>query len=127
MRTTLTTSPPSIRQIYVHIPGSDKLILELPLVIGTIPCNGFSSRTNSMSSQAESVVNSTPSNSWASLGLPSGPPSYSDISRDCHIDSPLTPLLDDYDADDDTGLFMHAPERQYSPPPTYSEVSVRRT
>ncbi|XP_036394744.1 thioredoxin interacting protein b [Megalops cyprinoides] len=103
--------------IYVHIPGSDKLILELPLVIGTIPYNGFGSRTNSMSSQE----GSTASNSWVSLGMPSAPPSYSDISRDYRLDSPMTPLLDDYDGSD-SPIFMHAPEFQYPPPPAYTEV-----
>ncbi|XP_029593102.1 thioredoxin-interacting protein [Salmo trutta] len=107
-------------RIYVHIPGSDKVVLELPLVIGTIPFNGFGSRTNSMSSQAESL--NTPSSSFGSLRLPSQPPSYSNISRDCRIDSPLTPLLVDYDADEDEGLFMRAPELWYPPPPAYSEV-----
>ncbi|KAJ8398477.1 hypothetical protein AAFF_G00427320 [Aldrovandia affinis] len=102
-------------RIYMHIPGSDKLILELPLVIGTIPYNGFNSRTNSMSSQQ----GSTASDSWVSLGMPSSPPSYSDIS--CRLDSPLTPLLDDYDADD-SPIFMRAPEFQFLPPPAYSEV-----
>ncbi|KAG9345337.1 hypothetical protein JZ751_009883 [Albula glossodonta] len=104
-------------KIYVHIPGSDKLILELPLVIGTIPYNGFNSRTNSMSSQQSSMA----SNSWVSLGMPSAPPSYSNISCDCRLDTPLTPLLDDYDADD-CPIFMHAPAFQFTPPPAYSEV-----
>ncbi|KAL2084571.1 hypothetical protein ACEWY4_020089 [Coilia grayii] len=34
--------------IYVHIPGSDKLILELPLVIGTVPYSGFGSRISNV-------------------------------------------------------------------------------
>ncbi|KAM6968275.1 thioredoxin interacting protein a [Aplochiton taeniatus] len=106
--------------IYLHIPGSEKLVLELPLVVGTIPCS--MSRTSSVSSQAESI--SSPVSSWSSLGLPSSaPPSYSDISRDCcRIDSPLTPLLDDYDADEEDGLFMRAPSQRIPPPPAYSEV-----
>lgn len=110
--------------IYVHIPGSDKAIMELPVVIGTIPFSGFDSRTNSISSQVDSLA--TPSNSWASLGLPSAPPSYSNISRDIRIDSPLTPLLNDYDVDEEEGLFMQAPEHQYALPPAYSEVDDDR-
>ncbi|KAJ8287961.1 hypothetical protein COCON_G00006200 [Conger conger] len=105
-------------RIYVHIPGSDKLFLELPLVIGTIPYNGFSSRTNSMSSQQSSLASS----SWVSRGMPSAPPSYSDISCDYRVDSPLTPLLDDIDADDSPIFIRTHPEFQYPPPPAYTEV-----
>ncbi|KAG5856498.1 thioredoxin-interacting protein-like [Anguilla anguilla] len=107
-------------RIYVHIPGSDKLLLELPLVIGTIPYNGFSSRTNSMSSQQSSMA----SNSWASLGMPSAPPSYSDISCDYRLDSPLTPLLDDHDADD-SPIFIHTHSEFQYPPPAYTEVDEK--
>ncbi|XP_010903556.2 thioredoxin interacting protein b isoform X2 [Esox lucius] len=107
-----------VLMIYVHIPGSDKVVVELPLVIGTVPFSDFGSRTNSMSSQAESL--DTPSSSFSSLRLPSQPPSYSNISRDCFMDSPLTPLLDC--EDDDEGLFMRPPKFQYPPPPAYTEV-----
>ncbi|XP_034774442.1 thioredoxin-interacting protein-like [Acipenser ruthenus] len=103
--------------IYVHIPGSNKLVLELPLVIGTIPYSGCSSRTNSMSSQEGSSAN----NSWVSLRLPEAPPSYCDVSRDCRMESPTTPLLDDYDGSD-SPLFMTAPKFQFCPPPAYTEV-----
>ncbi|XP_072531745.1 thioredoxin interacting protein a [Salminus brasiliensis] len=106
--------------IYMHIPGSDKLVLELPLVIGTVPYNGFGSRTNSMSSQEGSV--STASASWVSLRMPSSaPPSYCDVTRDCRLDQPLTPLLDDYDGGD-SPIFMNAPQFQFPPLPAYSEV-----
>ncbi len=107
----------------MHIPGSDKLVLELPLVIGTVPYNGFGSRTNSMSSQDGSVSNA--SNSWVSLRMPSSvPPSYCDVTRDCSLDQPLTPLLDDYDGGD-SPIFMNAPQFQFPPLPAYSEVSVK--
>ncbi|KAM8884400.1 thioredoxin interacting protein a [Synchiropus picturatus] len=99
--------------IYVHIPGSDKLILELPLVIGT---SGLGSRSNSVSSTEGSVSNS----SWVSLRMPSEPPSYCDISRDCRLDQPLTPLLDDVDGDD-SPLFMTTPAFQFPSPPSYTE------
>ncbi|GAA6086320.1 thioredoxin interacting protein a [Tachysurus ichikawai] len=102
--------------IYMHIPGSEKLVLELPLVIGTVPYSGLSSRSNSMSSQE-----STASTSWVSLRMPSScPPSYCDVTRDCRLDQPLTPLLDDYDGGD-SPIFMNSP--QFFPPlPPYSEV-----
>ncbi|XP_072226938.1 thioredoxin interacting protein a [Leuresthes tenuis] len=102
--------------IYVHIPGSEKLILELPLVIGTA---GLGSRSNSVSSQEGSVSNA--SQSWVSLRMPSEPPSYCDVSHDCRLDQPLTPLLDDFDGDD-SPIFMNAPDFQFPPPPSYTET-----
>lgn len=105
-------------QIYVHIPGSEKLILELPLVIGTA---GLGSRSNSVSSQEGSVSNA--SQSWVSLRMPSEPPSYCDITRDCRLDQPLTPLLDDFDGED-SPIFMNVPAFQYPPPPAYAEVGT---
>lgn len=103
-------------QIYIHIPGSEKLILELPLVIGTA---GLGSRSNSVSSQEGSVSNS--SQSWVSLRMPSEPPSYCDVSRDCSLEQPLTPLLDDVDGDD-SPIFMSMPAFPFPAPPAYSEV-----
>jgi len=103
--------------IYMHIPGSEKLILELPLVIGTA---GLGSRSNSVSSQEGSISNS--SQSWVSLRMPSNPPSYCDISRDCCLDQPLTPLLDDIDDDDDSPIFMNPPPFEFSTPPAYTET-----
>ncbi|XP_067252583.1 thioredoxin interacting protein b isoform X1 [Chanodichthys erythropterus] len=101
-------------RISVHIPGSEKLILELPLVIGTIPYNGMNSRTSSMSSQNGSATSST------CVSLPSSPPSYSEISRDNRMDSSFIPLLDDYDTDD-SPIFMRISEYQLPPPPAYTE------
>lgn len=106
-------------QIYIHIPGSEKLILELPLVIGTA---GLGSRSNSVSSQEGSVSNS--SQSWVSLRMPSDPPSYCDVTRDCRLDQPLTPLLDDFDGDD-SPIFMNDSAFTFpTTPPAYSEVGV---
>lgn len=102
--------------VYLHIPGSEKLILELPLVIGTVPFSGVGSRTSSMCSRASS--------SWASM--PSAPPSYSNIHRDLRVEGPRTPLLHDYDGaddeDDDGGLFIRVPEGRHPSPPAYSEI-----
>ncbi|XP_034016429.1 thioredoxin-interacting protein-like [Thalassophryne amazonica] len=105
--------------IYVHIPGSDKLVLELPLVIGTA---GLGSRSNSVSSYEGSV--SSASQSWVSLKLPSHPPSYSDVTRDFHLDQPLTPLLDDVDGDD-SPILMNSTAFPFAPPPAYSEAEER--
>ncbi|XP_053318238.1 arrestin domain-containing protein 4 isoform X2 [Spea bombifrons] len=38
-------------EVYIHIPGAKKLKVELPLVIGTIPYNGFTYRNASVVSQ----------------------------------------------------------------------------
>ncbi|XP_029282887.1 thioredoxin-interacting protein-like [Cottoperca gobio] len=101
--------------IYLHIPGSEKLALELPLVIGTIPLSGVGSRTSSMSSQANSL------SSWSSF--PSVPPSYSNIHMDLRTDGPRTPLLHDYDdGEDEGGLFMRAPELCDPQTPASSKV-----
>ncbi|XP_029022578.1 thioredoxin interacting protein a [Betta splendens] len=103
--------------IYIHIPGSEKLILELPLVIGTA---GLGSRTNSVSSTEGSVSNA--SQSWVSLRMPSQPPSYCDITRDCSLEQPLTPLLDDFDGDS-SPIFMNVPAFTFPPsPPAYNEA-----
>ncbi|KAM9777138.1 thioredoxin interacting protein a [Syngnathus typhle] len=97
--------------IYIHIPGSEKLILELPLVIGT---PGLGSRSSSVSSQDGSL-------SWVSLAMPE-PPSYRDVTRDVHMDQPLTPLLDDFDGDD-SPIFMNPPAFCFpAPPPVYTET-----
>ncbi|XP_061573843.1 thioredoxin-interacting protein-like [Cololabis saira] len=119
--------------IYLHIPGSEKLTLELPLVIGTVPFMG--SRTSSVSSR----VGGGSTCSWASFL--SAPPSYGNIAQDLGVGGPCTPLLHDYDGqdndDEDRGLFMTAPEGGfpggyqpgyqpapggYPPPPAYAET-----
>lgn len=106
-------------QIYVHIPGSEKLTLELPLVIGTIPFTGFASRTSSMSSQEGSSAASS-----SLVSMPSAPPSYSEILLHGCLDPFITPLLDDY-TEDDSPIFMHAREYYQTPPPAYTEVCKR--
>ncbi|NXV82236.1 TXNIP protein, partial [Atlantisia rogersi] len=104
-------------QIYVSVPGSKKIILELPLVIGSR--SGIGSRSSSMASQTSSEM------SWVDLNLPDAPeapPCYLDIVPEDHrLESPTTPLLDDADSFD-SPIFMYAPEFKFMPPPTYTEV-----
>ncbi|KAM6999424.1 thioredoxin-interacting protein [Passerculus sandwichensis] len=104
-------------QIYVSVPGSKKIILELPLVIGSR--SGIGSRSSSMASQTSSEM------SWVDLNLPDAPeapPCYLDIVPEDHrLESPTTPLLDDPDGFD-SPIFMYAPEFKFMPPPTYTEV-----
>ncbi|XP_062278066.1 thioredoxin-interacting protein-like [Scomber scombrus] len=108
--------------IYLHIPGSEKLVLELPLVIGTVPFSAVGSR-NQQHEQRRRIPGSQGGSvsSWSSF--PSAPPSYSNIHRDLRV---RTPLLLDYDGaeddEEDGGLVMKAPERFYAPPPAYREV-----
>lgn len=54
-------------QVYIHIPGAKKLMIEMPLVIGTIPCIGFSSRNSSITSQFSMDI------SWLALTMPEHP------------------------------------------------------
>lgn len=49
----------------MSVPGSKKIILELPLVIGSR--SGIGSRSSSMASQASSEM------SWVNLNLPDAP------------------------------------------------------
>ncbi|XP_053561406.1 thioredoxin-interacting protein [Bombina bombina] len=109
--------------VYVSVPGAKKIILDLPLVIGT-SSSGFSSRSSSMASQTSSEM------SWVELnipGTPEAPPSYLDIVPEDHrLDCPTTPLLDELDFSCDSPIFMYAPEFKFMPPPTYTEVDVNK-
>uniref|UniRef100_A0A8D0G960 Thioredoxin-interacting protein n=1 Tax=Sphenodon punctatus TaxID=8508 RepID=A0A8D0G960_SPHPU len=108
-------------QIYVSVPGSKKIILELPLVIGSKSSSfGGHSSTSSMASQISSEM------SWVDLNMPDAPeapPCYLDIVPEDHrLESPTTPLLDELDSSFDSPIFMYAPEFKFMPPPTYTEV-----
>ncbi|KAM9294198.1 thioredoxin-interacting protein [Gastrophryne carolinensis] len=109
--------------VYVSVPGAKKVILDLPLVIGS-SSSGMSSRSSSMASQASSEM------SWVELnipGTPEAPPCYLDIvSEDHRIESPTTPLIDELDNSCDSPIFMYAPEFKFMPPPTYTEVDTNK-
>ncbi|XP_063002180.1 thioredoxin-interacting protein [Elgaria multicarinata webbii] len=106
-------------QIYVSVPGSKKIILELPLVIGS-KSSSIGSRSSSMASQTSSEM------SWVDLNIPDAPeapPCYLDIvSEDHRLECPTTPLIDELDNSFDSPIFMYAPEFKFMPPPTYTEV-----
>lgn len=57
----------SFNQICVDVPGTSKLCLELPLVIGTIPLHPFGSRTSSVSSQYSVEME------WLRMSIPEQP------------------------------------------------------
>lgn len=57
----------SSHQVCVDVPGTSKLCLELPLVIGTIPLHPFGSRTSSVSSQYSVNLE------WLRMAIPEQP------------------------------------------------------
>lgn len=61
--------PPLVHlpQVCVDVPGTSKLFLELPLVIGTIPLHPFGSRTSSVSSQYSVNLE------WLRMAIPEQP------------------------------------------------------
>lgn len=77
-----------------------------------------------MASQASSEM------SWVELnipGTPEAPPCYLDIVPEDHrIESPTTPLIDEFDSICDSPIFMYAPEFKFMPPPTYTEVDANK-
>lgn len=54
-------------QVFVDIPGTSKLLLELPLVIGTVPLHPFGSRSSSVGSHASFLLD------WGLGALPEQP------------------------------------------------------
>ncbi|XP_037365947.1 arrestin domain-containing protein 4 isoform X3 [Talpa occidentalis] len=107
--------------VYIHIPGAKKLMLELPLVIGTIPYNGFGSRNSSIASQFLMDM------SWLTLTLPEqpeAPPNYADVVSEeefaRHV--PPFPLPVDCEEEACCPVFACIQEFRFQPPPLYSEV-----
>ncbi|XP_047553810.1 arrestin domain-containing protein 2 isoform X3 [Lutra lutra] len=108
-------------KVCVDIPGTSKLLLELPLVIGTIPLHPFGSRSSSVGSHASFLLD------WGLGALPErpeAPPEYSEVVSDGEVaaagQSPFPPLQD-------TSLSLEGPfftyiqEFRFRPPPLYSE------
>lgn len=54
-------------QVCVDIPGTSKLLLELPLVIGTVPLHPFGSRSSSVGSHTSFLLD------WGLAALPERP------------------------------------------------------
>ncbi|EPQ12464.1 Arrestin domain-containing protein 2 [Myotis brandtii] len=107
-------------KVCVDIPGTSKLLLELPLVIGTVPLHPFGSRSFSVGSHASFLLD---------LGLgalpeqPEAPPEYSEVvAGDAAAggQSPL-PLPQDSDMSLEGPFFAYIQEFRYRPPPLYSE------
>ncbi|XP_041082869.1 arrestin domain-containing protein 4-like [Polyodon spathula] len=112
--------------VYAHIPGAKKLKLELPLVIGTIPYNGFGSRTASVSSQFSMDM------SWLSLALPEqpeAPPNYADVVSEEEFErhTPSCSQPEDLESELGRPVFAYIQEFRFQPPPLYSEIDPHPT
>ncbi|XP_027787965.2 arrestin domain-containing protein 2 isoform X1 [Marmota flaviventris] len=108
-------------KVCVDIPGTSKLLLELPLVIGTVPLHPFGSRSSSVGSHASFLLD------WGLAALPErpeAPPEYSEVVTEEEVaatsQSPFPPLPD-------PRLSLEGPyfaciqEFRFQPPPLYSE------
>ncbi|XP_041085110.1 arrestin domain-containing protein 2-like isoform X4 [Polyodon spathula] len=108
-------------RVCVDVPGTSKLSLELPLVMGTIPLHPFGSRTSSVSSQYSVNLE------WLRMAIPEQPeppPDYCAIISDEEAERNMSPPLIE---EDFTGVlqrpfFAYVQEFRYRPPPFYSEV-----
>ncbi|XP_010384930.1 arrestin domain-containing protein 2 isoform X1 [Rhinopithecus roxellana] len=108
-------------KVCVDIPGTSKLLLELPLVIGTIPLHPFGSRSSSVGSHASFLLD------WRLGALPErpeAPPEYSEVVADTEVaalgQSPF-PLPQDPEMSLEGPFFAYIQEFRYRPPPLYSE------
>ncbi|XP_015997318.2 arrestin domain-containing protein 4 [Rousettus aegyptiacus] len=107
--------------VYIHIPGAKKLMLELPLVIGTVPYSGFVSRNSSMVSQFSVDF------SWLALALPEqpeAPPKYADVVSEEEFSRhvPPYPQRPGREGEACCPVFAYTQEFWFQPPPLYSEV-----
>ncbi|NXA42443.1 ARRD2 protein, partial [Eudromia elegans] len=105
-------------KVCVDIPGSSKLILELPLVIGTIPLHPFGSRTSSVSSQGSTHME------WLSSipERPEAPPEYSAVVSSPELEPSLVPPSPALLSALEGPFFAFIQEFRFRPPPLYSEV-----
>lgn len=108
-------------KVWVEIPGTSKLALELPLVIGTIPLHPFGSRTSSVSSQYSVNLE------WIRMAIPEQPeppPDYADIvpaeNRDHHMLPPV--MEEELEGALERPYFAYIQEFRLRPPPVYSEI-----
>ncbi|XP_012883785.1 PREDICTED: arrestin domain-containing protein 2 [Dipodomys ordii] len=106
-------------KVCVDIPGTSKLLLELPLVIGTVPLHPFGSRSSSVGSQASFLLDWVPG---ALLGPLEAPPAYADVVTEEVATAPSA-----FPRPPDPGLGLDGPYLAYvqefrlRPPPLYSE------
>uniref|UniRef100_A0A8C4K276 Arrestin domain containing 2 n=1 Tax=Dromaius novaehollandiae TaxID=8790 RepID=A0A8C4K276_DRONO len=106
-------------KVCVDIPGTSKLLLELPLVIGTIPLHPFGSRTSSVSSQGSVRLE------WLSAlpERPEAPPEYSAVVSSPEAERSLAlPCPPELRGALEGPFFAYIQEFRLRPPPLYSEV-----
>ncbi|XP_008499160.1 arrestin domain-containing protein 2 isoform X3 [Calypte anna] len=106
-------------KVCVDIPGTSKLLLELPLVIGTIPLHPFGSRTSSVSSQYSVNLD------WLSTipEQPEAPPEYSAVVSSPEAEQSLAPpCRSELGGILEGPFFAYIQEFRFRPPPLYSEI-----
>ncbi|XP_074784108.1 arrestin domain-containing protein 2 isoform X4 [Athene noctua] len=106
-------------KVCVDIPGTSKLLLELPLVIGTIPLHPFGSRTSSVSSQYSVNLD------WLSAipEQPEAPPEYSAVVSSPEAEQSLAPpCRSELGGILEGPFFAYIQEFRFRPPPLYSEI-----
>ncbi|EOA94632.1 Arrestin domain-containing protein 2, partial [Anas platyrhynchos] len=106
-------------KVCVDIPGTSKLLLELPLVIGTIPLHPFGSRTSSVSSQYSINLD------WLSTipEQPEAPPEYSSVVSSPEAEQSLAPpCRSELGGVLEGPFFAYIQEFRFRPPPLYSEI-----
>ncbi|XP_039890018.1 arrestin domain-containing protein 2 isoform X1 [Simochromis diagramma] len=110
-------------KVCVDVPGTSKLCLELPLVIGTIPLHPFGSRTSSVSSQYSVNLE------WLRMAIPEQPeppPDYSSVVTEEEAEQRHNAVASQH-AEDLSGilerpLMAFVQEFRFRPPPVYSEI-----
>ncbi|KAJ8383347.1 hypothetical protein AAFF_G00222070 [Aldrovandia affinis] len=111
-----------VLRVFVDMPGTSKLSLELPLVMGTIPLHPFGSRTSSVSSQYSLGLD------WLRMAAhdqPEPPPDYSTIiSEEDEAGRSVSPPQgeEDFSGVLERPLLAFVQEFRFRPPPVYCEV-----
>ncbi|XP_031430582.1 arrestin domain-containing protein 2 isoform X3 [Clupea harengus] len=117
-------------KVCVEVPGTSKLCLELPLVMGTIPLHPFGSRTSSVSSQYSVNLE------WLRMAIseqPEPPPDYSSVvtneeavqnaaNTNNNSSCPEEDLSEDLSGILGRPLMAYVQEFRFRPPPVYCEV-----
>ncbi|XP_017333226.1 arrestin domain-containing protein 2 isoform X2 [Ictalurus punctatus] len=108
-------------RVCVDIPGTSKLSLELPLVMGTIPLHPFGSRTSSVSSQYSLNLD------WLRMAIPEqreAPPDYNSVvtEEEAEQNSAASRIEEDLSAVLERPFMAYVQEFRFRPPPVYSEV-----
>ncbi|KAK7119665.1 hypothetical protein R3I94_021480 [Phoxinus phoxinus] len=108
-------------RVCVDVPGTSKLSLELPLVMGTIPLHPFGSRTSSFSSQYSANME------WLRMAIPEQPeppPDYSSVvtEEEAVQNSTTGQPEEDLSGVLQRSLMAYVQEFRFRPPPVYCEV-----